>query len=90
MRVVQTIRIEQIEHGKSPLNFKVFSFARAMFWGDVFPPINVEQVSKGKFKLRNGRHRLAAHKLLGRKGIRAHIAIKEEPYPYKPFVSKEA
>lgn len=89
MRVVQTVKIAQIDHGKRlPLNPKVLLFAVEMqFRNVIFPPVNLERIPGGKYKLKGGRHRLAAHKLLGKTEIRASVAIKEEPYPYKPFVS---
>jgi hypothetical protein len=87
MRVTQTIRIEQIDHGKRlPLNKKALMFALEMLLRKaIFPPVSVERKGKGKYVLRGGRHRLAAHKLLGREEIRANVAIKEDPNPFKPL-----
>ena len=90
MRVVQTIKIQQIEYLKRlPIGPKVFWFALAILRGNIFPPINVERLTNGRFALRGGRNRLAAHKLLGYESIRAHVAIKEDPRPEKPLVCKE-
>lgn len=89
MRVTQKIRIEQIDYGtkRLPMNKKALMFALEMLLRNaIFPPVPVELISKGRYALRGGRHRLAAHKLLGKTFIQAHVAIKEEPYPYKPLV----
>ena len=77
MRVVRSIAISQIDHGKLPMGKKVLSFALDMLVGDVFPPIHVESRSDGRFKLKGGRHRLAAHKLRGKLEIRAAFHVKE-------------
>jgi uncharacterized ParB-like nuclease family protein len=89
MRVAQTIRIEQIDRDKVrlPINKKALIFALALLRGDIFPPISVQRKG-GKYIVHDGRHRLAAHKLTGRETIRANVAIKEDPNPFKPLVCK--
>lgn len=87
MRVTQTVSIQRIEYkGRLPLNVKVLKFAVAKAKGDIFPPISVERIADGKFKLHDGRHRLAAHKLVGAKDVRVSVAISEAPNPFKPLV----
>lgn len=86
MRVTQTVKVQNIEHPKRlPLNVKVLRFAVLLASGYKFPPISVQR-NGTKFILHDGRHRLAAHKLVGAKDIRVHVAIAEAPYPYKPLV----
>ena len=90
MRVTQTVRVEQIEYRKRlPLNVKVLRFAIMLASGYRFPPLSVERIAGGKFKLHDGRHRLAAHKLVGAKDVRVYISITESPYPYKPLVHRK-
>ena len=91
MRITQTIPIAQIDYRKPlPMNQKSLWFAVQMkLQGVIFPPISVERVKGGRFKLHGGRHRLAAHKLIGKKEIRANVAVVEDPRPDKPLVSKK-
>lgn len=91
MRIVQTINIIDIDHGKLPSasDPQVVQFVSDMRRGDIFPPIGVERLAGNKFRLKDGRHRLKARMLLGESNIHANIAVTEQPYPYKPFVSNE-
>ncbi len=89
MRVIQRIPIQNIDYPRArlPLTLKTLRFAIALFRDDsCFPPIPVERLANGRFKLKGGRHRLTAHKLAGKTHISAHVAVPEEPYPYKPLV----
>jgi hypothetical protein len=75
VRTIVTIPISQIDHGDLPINKKALTFALEMKIGKhIFPPVPVERLSNGRFKLCDGRHRLAAHKLIGRNEIRASVA----------------
>ena len=88
MRVTINIAVDSIHASKAlPLNPKTLLFAINMLRGHLFPPIKVERRA-GHFLLRGGRHRLAAHKLLGRKNILAHYGVVEDPRPDKPLVHK--
>jgi hypothetical protein len=91
VRVTQTIQIQNIDHKtcKLPLNKKALQFAIAMLKGDIFPPISVQRITNGNYKLHEGRHRLAAHKLLGKTEIRANVAIPESPSPDKSLACKD-
>jgi hypothetical protein len=78
VHAVQTIKIQQIDCvNKLPINKKSLGFAILMTNGIIFPPINVERMPAGRYVLRGGRHRLAAHKLLGKTEIRASVAKQE-------------
>lgn len=52
---------------------KAYKYAREMEEGDIFPPIIVKRGFKGHLKVHDGAHRTAAHKLLGRKKIKAFV-----------------
>jgi hypothetical protein len=89
MRVIQTINIENIDYGKPlPMNKKVMSFALDLLMGNTFPPVKVQHMG-GKYRLKDGRNRLSAYKLLGKKTIRAYVGVKQDPNPFKPLVCKE-
>jgi ParB-like chromosome segregation protein Spo0J len=77
VRVIETVPITLISHGKLPRNRKVLEFAVAMKHGDLFPPVKLDRVTDGLYVLKGGRHRLAARKLLGYDTIRAKIAEQE-------------
>lgn len=86
MRVTQTVKLQRIEHdSRLPLNVKVLRFAIALAKGYIFPPLSVERIAGGKFRLHDGRHRLAAHKLVGAKDVRVSVAVTEAPNPFKPL-----
>ena len=71
MREIRTVNISQIVHGPLPMNRKVMGFALDMLVVKyIFPPVEVVNCGDGRYKLSNGRHRLAAHKLLEKKTIR--------------------
>lgn len=91
MRVTQTVKIAQIDYGKRlPLNKKVMWFAlEILLRKTIFPPISLERKRGGRFALKDGRNRLAAHLLTGKTEIRANLAIKEDPRPDKPLVTLE-
>lgn len=90
MRVTGPVSIHLIDaKRKLPLNVKTLRYAIAMVKGDKFPPIKIEQAEGGRFRLKDGRHRLVAAKLSGMKDIIAHYAIVEDPYPYKDLKFRE-
>lgn len=84
MRVLTTVNIDLIDCArKLPSNPKVLLYAYRMLLRDVFPPVKVHRKANGRYDLHDGRHRLAAHKLLGRKKINAYFGVRQDPYPYK-------
>ncbi len=90
MRVTLNIPVNQISYGKRlPVNPKALLFAIKLLQGYIFPPIKVEK-KHGFYVLKGGRHRLAAHKLLGREVIKADYGIPEDPRFNKPLVHKPA
>ena len=72
---IESIPVALIDSTNIPINKKALIFALEMKVGNsIFPPVKVERTSNGRFKLRDGRHRLAAHKLLERGTIRARVS----------------
>lgn len=91
MRVTDYIPVQSImRQGRRclPLSPKVLEFALALKNGSKFPPIHVERTKRGAYILKDGRNRLAAHKLAGKEIIYATYGVQEDPRPDKPLVCK--
>lgn len=65
-----------------PHDPKSFLFAVFLLQKKPFPPISVEKLADGTYKLISGRYRVSAYQLLGREKIMANIAIPEDPNPF--------
>lgn len=68
MRIIKEINIDQIivdKHSVSKETLNIVDFIRK---GGKLPPIKVQKI-KGQYKLKDGRHRITAYKLLGCKKI---------------------
>lgn len=52
---------------------KAYRYAKELEAGAVFPPIVVRQLPNGDFRVQDGAHRTAAHKLVGRAYIEAYF-----------------
>ena len=71
MRTIDYIDLAKIEmRGKYPFDERVLHYANLMKQGEVFPPIKVKNIGKGKFRIKDGRHRYLANKLVGNKKIK--------------------
>lgn len=87
MRAVVKIKVESVVSGRRlPVNPKALLFAIKLLQKELFPPISVERLPGGMYKLHNGRHRLSAHRLVGRDSILACVAIPEDPNPFTRLV----
>lgn len=83
MRVEQEISVHLIDIDRIPLDKKTLGFANALAGisscGLVkakFPAIKVAKLRYGRYEIRDGRHRWAAHKLLGQKKILAKFSLR--------------
>lgn len=74
MRIEKEIPIELIQMDRWRLRPKAFKYAKLMECGVEFPPIKVARRANGLFEIRDGRHRMTAHKLLGKKVILAKFS----------------
>ena len=71
MRVKKSIEIANIivdSYSISPETLSLVDFIRE---GGSIPAIKVQMLEHGQYKLKNGRHRITAYKLLGIKQIEA-------------------
>lgn len=74
MRSIIEVPLNNLRVDRTPLNPKVFMYATAMMQGAVFPPIRVARRGCGSWEIRDGRHRVAAARLMARGKIRARCA----------------
>jgi ParB-like chromosome segregation protein Spo0J len=77
VKEIRLIKIESILWDKLPINPSVLELVDFLREGGKIPPIKLQSCSKGGYKLRDGRHRIAAFKLLGIKEIEARFSVKE-------------
>jgi len=76
MQKIETVPVSLIDCNNLPINKKTLIFALEMkIGGVIFPPVKLERIASGRYKLRDGRHRFSAHKLLERNTIRAKVAL---------------
>jgi hypothetical protein len=68
------ILIESIMIDNLPVNKKTFDLALFIYQGGEIPPIKLEKSNLGGYKIKDGRHRVCAYKLLGFKEIEAVIS----------------
>jgi len=69
MRVERLVDISLIS-GRLPMNPSVLSLVDFIRAGGEIPPVKLQMIG-GSFKLKDGRHRVAAYKLLGITKIKA-------------------
>lgn len=71
MKITKGILIESILIDKLPINPTVLSLVFFIKSGGEIPPIHLQVSINGGYKLKDGRHRVCAYKLLGIKTIKA-------------------
>ncbi len=71
MKVEKMIHICSIKMDNYPLNPSTLNLIDFIRNGGEVPAIRISKMSNGQFKIKDGRHRLTAYKLLGRKEILA-------------------
>lgn len=71
MKVTRDVLIESILIDKLPINPTVMALVYFILSGGNIPPIKLQKSKEGGFKLKDGRHRVCAYKLLGIKNIKA-------------------
>lgn len=77
MKIIREIPVEAVGMDRMPLNPKVLMYALAMIRGDKFPPIRVAlRTTRGGWEIRDGRHRVAAARLIAKGTIKAAFSEK--------------
>lgn len=74
MKIVESVLIESITFDKLPINPSVLSLVDYIKGGGDVPPIKLQLNGNGGYKLKDGRHRLCAFKLLGYTEIKAKFS----------------
>jgi hypothetical protein len=78
MRYVAPVAINLIDMDRWPFA-RVLSLVAHLQAGGTVPPIHVKRMPDGRFRILDGRHRMHAHKLLGRVQILARWGEKAQP-----------
>lgn len=87
MRVTMRVHLSNIICDKKPpLDAKTLEFAKLIESGYIFPPIKVERLANGAYKLLDGRHRFYGHKLAGKDTISVTVGVPQDPSQFKPLV----
>lgn len=76
MRVTMKIPIAQIQMDRFPLNPSTLALIKHYEKGGSVPPIKVSFLKNGNYRIKDGRHRITASKLLGREEILATFSTK--------------
>lgn len=72
------IPIQQIEMDHHPLNPSTLGLVTHLAGGGEVPPIHVQSLVNGRYRICDGRHRVTAYKLLGYRHIEARYSIRTE------------
>lgn len=78
MRIWKRIPIGAIDMDRWAIRPKALVFALVMDHGGQFPPIRVAAQRNGRYRILDGRHRVTAAKLTGRKQIWAIFSTTKE------------
>jgi len=81
MRKIELVNIEGLKWDHLPINKQTLDLVFFLMSGGNVPAIKLEKIKHG-YKIKDGRHRIAAYKLLGRKLIFAKF--------YEPVLNEEA
>jgi hypothetical protein len=73
MIIIKEILIESILIDKLPINESVLSLVFFLLSGGEVPPVKLQKCTEGGYKLKDGRHRVCAFKLIGEKKILGRI-----------------
>lgn len=71
MRVIEEIPVHLIKVNRFSITTETLSIVDHIRNGGELPPIRVEHFKDGTYKLKDGRHRITAYKLLGLSKIKA-------------------
>ena len=82
MRVIENVHIEGLIYDELPYNRDVLDIVFFIMYGGVIPPIKLQKTGRG-WKIKDGRHRIAACKLLGLKTISAKFHKPEKYFIHK-------
>lgn len=73
MKITKNVLIESILIDRLPINPDVLALVQHLLNGGYIPPVKLQICADGGYKLKDGRHRVCAYKLIGFKLIHAKI-----------------
>ncbi len=73
-RKVEWIYLANIKMDSLPLNPASYACAKAIEAGVEMPPIRVELLPSGQYRIKDGRHRYVAYRLNGIRRVRAYVS----------------
>lgn len=76
LRRINLIEVSQIVMDHYPLNKSMLGLLDHLRAGGTVPPIKVARLINGRYKICDGRHRVTAFKLMGRKYINCRYSLK--------------
>lgn len=77
VRVVGDVPLDIVEMDRWPrLDARLAGLLAHLAGGGTVPPVKLTNLGDGKFRIKDGRHRMAAYVLLGRPTIRAAFSTK--------------
>jgi ParB-like chromosome segregation protein Spo0J len=79
MKDISLIPVSLIIMDRHALRPNTLSLIKHFEHGGVVPPIHVMRLDGGRYKICDGRHRVTAHKLMGRELIKACYNKKNQP-----------
>ncbi len=71
--VTTHIPLNLIDIDYLPIDRKSYELAKLIAAGTIISPIKLQRIAQGRFKLKNGRHKFVACKLLGYSHIAARF-----------------
>lgn len=77
MRIIKEISIQQIDVDNYSISKETLDIVDYIRSGGEIPEIKVINLDSGRFKLKDGRHRITAYKLLGKQKIKAKFSTKK-------------
>jgi len=77
-RIIESVYVGQIKMDRYPLNPATLSLIRYLEANGSVPPIKIVKLKSGGYRIKNGRHRITAFKMLGRKKIKAKFSTVPE------------
>tara|TARA_Y100000310_G_scaffold71589_1_gene67459 strand:+ start:949 stop:1212 length:264 start_codon:yes stop_codon:yes gene_type:complete len=75
-KITKQINLNQIEIDRLPLNSTGLDTTHALINGIEMPPIKIQNLGKGRFRIKDGRHRYLAHMLTNQKTILAKFSTR--------------
>ena len=78
MRITKEVNINLIDIDRMPFDLKLLEYANEVLKGVIFPPIKLQRIKNGRFKIKDGRHRFLAHRINRKQTILEKYSLKYE------------